>query len=125
MELEKRLSRLEERFEQTTLLLSAIAEKLNLNYVQDYKFEKEIWLTRKEKDILVSIIELCEKNNVTTVEEIVASSCYEPHLVKDYLVQLSKKGIPILVREVNSTVYLELDQRFLKTQREKNIIDLS
>ncbi len=125
VELEKRLSKLEEKFEQTTLLLSAMAEKLNLGLVQDYKFDKEIWLTRKEKEILSSVIELCEKNRVTTVEEIAAAACYEPGIVKDYLMELSSKGIPILVREVNNTAYLEIDRRFLRAQREKNILGLA
>ncbi|HDP73656.1 MAG TPA: hypothetical protein ENN46_01720 [Candidatus Woesearchaeota archaeon] len=125
IEIEKRLSKLEEKFEQTTLLLSAMAEKLNLKFIQDYSFDKEVWLTRKEKDILVSAIELCEQNKVTTIQEISASSCYEPELVKDSLVELSRKGIPILVREVNSSAYLEIDQSFLKAQREKKLIDLS
>ncbi len=125
VKLENKIDILEQRIEQVYLMLSAISEKLNLGFLSEKKkFKDNIWLTNREKVVFKALFNLCYEQGPVTMFDLVKETDFPENMIKECLISISKKGVPILIREVNETTYYELDQDFIKLQKSEGIIKL-
>jgi len=123
LKLENKIDNLEQRLEQVYLMLSAISEKLNLGILSEKKkFKENIWLTSREKSIFKILFELCHERGLITMFELIKETNLPEGSIKECLISLSQKGVPIIMRQVNNTTYYELDQDFIALQKSKEII---
>ncbi|MDN5327495.1 MAG: hypothetical protein PWP03_133 [Candidatus Woesearchaeota archaeon] len=123
LKLENKIDALEQKLEQVYLMLSAIGEKLNLSFLSEKKkFKENIWLTNREKVVFDAMLNLCYEQGPITIYDLIKETDLPESMIKESLLSLSNKGVPIIIREVNDNTYYELDQEFILLQKKKEII---
>ncbi len=81
-------------------------------------------LSEKEKGVFLVLYTASEQKPLTYAE-IAQILKEEEYLVAGYVTNLIEKGIPIIKRYINKTVYLALDKEFRDLQAKKNILKIS
>lgn len=121
--LEEKVDILEQKLEKLSLMISVIGQKLNLDIFPEKQYKEKFWLTNKEKEIFNTLFELCEKDISVSLEELSSATGYEPEQVKQYLYDISSKGISIIIRKVADKIYFELDNLFMEAHKKYNLIN--
>ncbi len=127
--LEMRVDRLNERIDETNMILSNILEALNIQgcnrtrILRGSKRYEVMELTGKEKEIFLTIYDL-EERGFTTYEDIAKKSSYPRQLVIGYITNLIAKGVPIIKRPYKNSSKLNIEKGFKEEQAKRNILDI-
>jgi len=114
--LNAKIDRIAERLDELTLL------------VKGKPAEREFKLTplnNREKEVFMVLYTLTQTRPYTTYREIARKIALSEALVGSYITNLIEKGIPVLKKYADGTVYLRLEEDFRKAQATKNIVGVN
>lgn len=112
--LEAKVEKLNERLDEIQILLNPNHEKQKNVLVQT--------LTKHEKEVFLVLYEAGE--NFVTYLEIGKHLGLTEDLVREYVMNLIAKGIPIVKRYVNNKAYIKVDTEFRNLQTKENIVEI-
>ncbi|MEM4282065.1 MAG: winged helix-turn-helix domain-containing protein [Candidatus Woesearchaeota archaeon] len=130
-ELDRKIMRLAARVDELAAELKAFQARKSpaaeaSNFTQQKPVQKFVIqpLTKKEKSVFLALYSLCQEKCGTTYAEIAANVGVSEQLIASYITALIAKGIPVLKRNHNGTIRLNLDQEFVQLQAKENIVGL-
>jgi uncharacterized coiled-coil DUF342 family protein len=117
--LDSKIEKLNEKFEELMLMLKHLGIK-----PQQETVSIRAELSEKEKDIFLVLYTASEQKPLTyaDIAQIIKE---EEYLTAGYITNLIEKGIPIIKRYINKTVYLALDKEFRDLQAKNNLLKIS
>ncbi|MBI4139542.1 winged helix-turn-helix domain-containing protein [Candidatus Woesearchaeota archaeon] len=119
-ELDEKLNKLNEKVE---LLLSLFAKKVD----ESSSVKKFVVapLTKREKELFVTLYALCENGNRVTYRALAERSGFSEPLISSYISSFIAKGIPLSKSYNDSVVVLSLDLAFREAQAKENIVGVN
>lgn len=117
-EIESKINKLAERLDQIQLFLQS-----NSNFAID-KIEKfEIKpLTRNEQYVFLVLYALEDEKGFVSYLDIAKKTGFSESLVRDYILSIMEKGVPIIKKYINNKAYLKLNKEFKRLQAKENIL---
>lgn len=126
-ELDKKIEKLSERLDNIQIYLTEISRMLNIEPIEkdqnDY-LNINVKLTRHEKEVFGLIYSLCEQNIRPTLKRTSTRLGYTEEMVKEYLLSLMEKGIPLTLAKTKDDILIDMEPGFRKLQAKKNILDI-
>ncbi len=116
--IDNKLNKLTERLDQIQLFLQR-----NSNFTLDQTEHFEIKpLTRKEQYVFLVLYALEDEKGIVSYIDIERKTGLSQPLVRDYVISMIEKGVPITKRYINNKAYLKLDNDFKRIQAKENIL---
>lgn len=117
-EIETKINKLSERIDQIQLFLQS-----NSNFIIDRIENFEIKpLTRNEQYVFLVLYALEDEKGAVSYYDIVRKTGFTESLVREYIISIMEKGVPIIKRYINNKAYLKLDKEFKRLQAKENIL---
>ena len=117
-EIENKINKLTERVDQIQLFLQS-----NSNFIVDKIDNFEIKpLTRKEQYVFLVLYALEDEKGFVSYSDIARKTGFTESLVRDYIISITEKGVPIIKSYINNRAYLKLDKEFKRLQAKENIL---
>jgi len=116
-EINDKVDKLAERLDKITLFL----QKFDANFETKKTFQIQP-LSRKEERVFQALYALLHEHTTVTYKILAAELGFTEILVKNYIVNLVEKGVPVKKVIVNKSAHLILDNQFKQQQAKKNLI---
>lgn len=111
--LNDKIERLAERVDELTLLVKGKRERPEFNITP---------LNGREKELFLVLYTITEAKTYATYREIARKLAWSESLVGSYVTNLIEKGVPVLKKYADGTVYLRLEEDFRREQARNNIV---
>ena len=111
--------KLEERIDELELQLAEVTGKKVMS-AEDFS---NITLTPKEKEIF--LILYSQSGDLFTLKTLSKALGFTEQMVRRHITNITDKGIPIVRKYFDNTVYLVLDPDFRNLQAKENIVQLN
>lgn len=112
--LEAKIDKLNERLDELQIVVKPDSESKKIPLVHP--------LTKQEKEVFLVLYEAGE--NFITYLEIGKHLGLPEQLVRDYVMNIIAKGVPIMKRYVNNKAYIKIDTDFRNLQTRENIVGI-
>ena len=122
--IDSKIDKLNEKIEGIQLFIKHFTNEKTIDdsKKQDYN---HIFLTTREKEVFLALYTLAEEKGPITYKAIARRIGLTEFMVREYIINLIEKGIPVVKRYVNQEVYLDIDQKFRHMQAKENLVDIN
>ena len=117
--IDQKLNKLSERFDRIELFL----QKQGMQ-VEEKEAFKPIKLTKREQEIFLILYTLEEIKGSVTYLDIAKKVCLTEDIVASYVLNMVRKGVPIIKKYISSQAHLTLNKRFKSMQAKENILGI-
>jgi len=122
--IDSKIDKINEKLEELQLFMNHIVAN------DDKKQDKEqvynhIFLTTREKEVFLALYTMAEEKSPITYKRIARRIALTEFMVREYIINLIEKGIPVIKKYVNHEVYLNIDQKFRHMQARENLVDIN
>jgi len=116
--IDSKIDKLNEKIEEIQLFIKYLANEKNRD---DKKkpTHNHIFLTTREKEVFLALY------TIITYKAISRRIGLTEFMVREYIINLIEKGIPVIKKYVNHEVYLDIDQKFRHMQAKENLVDIN
>ena len=121
---DSKIDKINEKLEELQLFMNHFVAN------DDKKQDKEqvynhIFLTTREKEVFLALYTMSEEKGPITYKSIARRISLTEFMVREYVINLIEKGIPVIKKYVNHEVYLNIDQKFKHMQAKENLVDIN
>ena len=122
--IDSKIDKLNEKIEGIQLFIKHFTNEKTIDdsKKQDYN---HIFLTTREKEVFLALYTMAEEKGPITYKAIARRIGLTEFMVREYIINLIEKGIPVVKRYVNQEVYLDIDQKFRHMQAKENLVDIN
>ncbi len=122
--IDSKIDKLNEKIEEIQLFIKYLANEKNRD---DKKkpTHNHIFLTTREKEVFLALYTMAEEKGPITYKAISRRIGLTEFMVREYIINLIEKGIPVIKKYVNQEVYLDIDQKFRHMQAKENLVDIN
>jgi len=121
---DSKIDKLNEKIEDLQLFINRLVAKDDKNHNEEQVYN-HIFLTTKEKEVFLALYTMAEEKGPITYKVIARRIGLTEFMVRDYIINLIEKGIPVIKKYVNQEVYLDIDQKFRHMQAKENLVDIN
>ena len=121
---DSKIDKLNEKIEDLQLFINRLVAKDDKKHNEEPVYT-HIFLTTKEKEVFLALYTMAEEKGPITYKAISRRIGLTEFMVREYIVNLIEKGIPVIKKYVNQEVYLDIDQKFRHMQAKENLVDIN
>lgn len=122
--IDSKIDKLNEKIEDLQLFINRLVAKDDKEHNEEQVYN-HIFLTTKEKEVFLALYTMAEEKGPITYKAISRRIGLTEFMVREYVLNLIEKGIPIIKKYVNQEVYLDIDRKFRHMQAKENLVEIS
>ncbi len=122
--IDSKIDKLNEKIEEIQLFIKHFANNKNIDENKEKVYD-HIFLTTSEKEVFLALYTMAEEKGPVTYKAIARRIGLTEFMVREYIINLIEKGIPVIKKYVNQEVYLDIDQKFRHMQAKENLVDIN
>ncbi len=116
--IENKIDKLSERIDQIQFFLQCNSD-FSVDNVEKFDIRP---LTRNEQYVFLVLYALEDEKGVVSYFDISRKTGFSVSLVRDYISSIMEKGVPLIKRYINNSVFLKINKDFKRLQARENIL---
>lgn len=120
-EIDSKIDKLAERIEEISMLI----QEKNTSMLDHNRTYSVLPLTSREQEVFLALYTLEEEKGAVSYLDIGRRLALTEALVCSYITNLIEKGVPIIKKYMNNSVYLNIDKTFKHIQAKENLLGIN
>ena len=122
--IDSKIDKLNEKIEDLQLFINRLVAKDDKKHDEKQVYN-HIFLTTREKEVFLALYTMAEEKGPITYKAISRRIGLTEFMVREYIINLIEKGIPVIKKYVNQEVYIDIDRKFRHMQAKENLVDIN
>jgi hypothetical protein len=120
-EIDSKIDKLAERIDEISMLV----QEKNSPLPSHNRMYSVLPLTSREQEVFLALYTLEEEKSQVSYLDIGRRLALTELLVRSYITNLIEKGVPIIKKYMNNSVYLNIDKTFKHIQAKENLLGIN